>query len=502
VQPAARPDVYAAVERFLASARKPILLDPGEEPFPISSGNFVLIPRGSFATIECWTETRNLVRRVRRIAAQRPGRLDLEVERFGSRPGRLLLLDRAHPSNDAAARHGVRLQYRERFRLALRRQFPNWNIAELSTEPDLHHSLSPSYPRAFLRRGRAAFAAIGASDNCLDHGGVLSFGLIWLDHLRRREKRYGVEGLALFLPAEKERTTCHRVRYLNPQIARYGVFVQHSEGAEDPVSPEDYSNLDTKLEPFRESMSNSSLELRESVQRIAAIPGVEQRSKPDGSVSLAVRGLEFALSSHGALFFGIEDRQKAVEPRHFREIEQLANGLLRLRHAQAADRANSLYTRHPEAWLESQVRSAIESLDAALLPSPLYSQAPHLAGGDRGVIDLLASDRSGGLAVIEVKATEDIHLPLQALDYWMHVKWHLERGEFTANGYFPGVSLRPDPPRLLLVAPALDFHPTNQTVLQYFSREVPAERIGIGLEWRKELKVMYRAPASKWPSQS
>jgi hypothetical protein len=107
--------------------------------------------------------------------------------------------------------------------------------------------------------------------------------------------------------------------------------------------------------------------------------------------------------------------------------------------------------------------------------------------------------------VIEVKASEDIHLPLQALDYWMRVKWHLERREFERAGYFPGISLLSDSPRLLLVAPALDFHPSNETVLRYFSPEIMVERVGVGIEWRKELRVMFRAPlvpSNPWPSQS
>jgi hypothetical protein len=48
-------------------------------------------------------------------------------------------------------------------------------------------------------------------------------------------------------------------------------------------------------------------------------------------------------------------------------------------------------------------------------------------------------------------------------------------------------------PRLLLVSPALDLHPSNERVLRYFSPRIPVERIGVGLEWRKELKVMYRS---------
>ncbi len=115
------------------------------------------------------------------------------------------------------------------------------------------------------------------------------------------------------------------------------------------------------------------------------------------------------------------------------------------------------------------------------------------AAADRGVLDLPAVDRCGRLAVLELKASEDIHLPLQALDYWMRVKWHLDRREFGAKGYFPGIELDQEPPRLLLVSPALDFHPANERVLRFFSPGIPVERVGVGLQWRRELKVMFRS---------
>jgi hypothetical protein len=169
-----------------------------------------------------------------------------------------------------------------------------------------------------------------------------------------------------------------------------------------------------------------------------------------------------------------------------------------MRHPQAMDRGNSLYLRHPEAWLESQVRAQIETLDAMMYPHPLYGQVPQFAAGERGIIDLLGVDRSGRLAVIEVKASEDIHLPLQALDYWMRVKWHLDRQEFSARGYFPGIGLANIAPRLLLVAPSLEYHPSNETILKYFSTEVPVERVGVGLEWRQELRIMFRFLSASW----
>jgi hypothetical protein len=36
------------------------------------------------------------------------------------------------------------------------------------------------------------------------------------------------------------------------------------------------------------------------------------------------------------------------------------------------------------------------------------------------------------------------------------------------------------------------FHPTNEKVLRYFGPEIEVERIGIGMEWRRNLKVMFR----------
>jgi len=52
----------------------------------------------------------------------------------------------------------------------------------------------------------------------------------------------------------------------------------------------------------------------------------------------------------------------------------------------------------------------------------------------------------------------------------------------------------------MFVAPALDFHPTTETILRYFAPEVDVERIGLGVEWRKQIKVMFRAHGSAKPA--
>ncbi|MDQ2901340.1 MAG: hypothetical protein M3Y07_16315, partial [Acidobacteriota bacterium] len=164
------------------------------------------------------------------------------------------------------------------------------------------------------------------------------------------------------------------------------------------------------------------------------------------------------------------------------------------------DRESPLYRQDPEAWLESRVRSDIETVDASLLPVPVYGQVPAFAGGERGIIDALAIDTAGRLAVLELKAVADLQLPMQALDYWMRVKAHLDREEFGAQGYFPGAAILKAPPRLLLIAPALEFHPTTESILRYFLPSIEVERIGLGANWRSDLQVMFRLRGAERPS--
>lgn len=482
-------DVRQKIERFLAACPQPVLSEPGEEPLAITTENFVLESRGDVLRLQAWDDRRNLARRVVGIESESKGKLVLRIEKFGKQTGSLTLMDPARASRENLGLKSARQEFRELFRRFLRRQFPNYKLAELTTEADLEHSLSPAYPRALLKQGSSAWAAIGAAMDPFHSDGVLTFGLIWLDYLRRREPALAIHGLILYLPARGEKTTCLRLLFLSPDIARYMAFAYSEDGAEEAIDLRDYGNLDTRLEPCRRRVPSQADDLIEFVREL---PDVETVDRGDGELSLRVHGAEFARTAGGELLFGI-DARRPLKDAHGDELLTMAAGLSRIRSADAVDRQNPLYLRNPEAWLESQVRNNIEAIDARLLASPIYGQVPAFAAAGRGVLDLLAVDRSGRLTVIEIKASEDIQLPLQALDYWMRVKWHLDRREFSACGYFPGIELLPEPPRLLLVAPAIGFHPANESVLRYLAREIEVERLGVGIEWKKELKVMFRS---------
>jgi hypothetical protein len=477
-----RSRAQASIRAFLEAARQPVALEPGYDPVPVTAGCWELIEAGNRLTLQVWTDDRNLVRRVLRIDTQAPGRIDLTIERFGKRSGVLQLLDMARPRGEGAARKATRQSFREVFRRMLTRQYPGWQIVELTAEPDLQHSLSPAYPRAFLRRGGAGRAAIAASGTA-DDGGALTFGLIWLDYLRRREPRTVIAGLSLFLPAGSERMACHRMRHLRRDAASWSAFL-YRDTWEQPVDFEDAGNIESAL--IHRAGIAAVPDWLAPVQALGFVDTVECGA----AISLRVRGLEFARCHGGEVRFGLGTKRLArVSNRG--EIERLAVEIATSRDGQGVLSATA-----PERWLESRIRSNVTAIDAGLLPEPVYGQAPTITSGERGVVDLLAAGLDGRLCVIEVKASEDVHLPMQALDYWARVKWHLEAGDFSRCGYFRDVPLRITPPRLILVAPALHFHPTTETLLRFFPSEIDVEKIGVGANWRTELKVVLRERSS------
>jgi hypothetical protein len=56
-----------------------------------------------------------------------------------------------------------------------------------------------------------------------------------------------------------------------------------------------------------------------------------------------------------------------------------------------------------------------------------------------------------------------------------------------------------DAPRIVLVAPALEFHSTSEAVLSYLSPEIDIMRVGLAADWRRELRVMFRLRGAERP---
>ena len=420
----------------------------------MQTGQFELAQKAGALVVSTWDETRQLHRRAIAVAEDRPGRLTLTIERFGGKLGMIVLYDESQPASAPLRKQGERHHFREQLRGLLRKQYPGWRLLDLSADLDMEHSLSANYPRALLRKGPCGVAVIGAAPGPAEPTLALTYGLIWLAYLRRREPDLRIESLAIFLPAPALTATALRLKWLTG--AQFRLFTYSAEGQSQELDPADCGNLHTELRPAQ-----------------AHTPSPLHAEAESTAKGVRLRGLEVPACAPGELPAAIAE-------------------MARLRSADAPDRLNPLYSRRPEGWLEAQIRRHLDAIDATLQTAPLYGQVIAVAGVDRGIADILAVDFDGRLAVLEIKAEEDIHLPLQALDYWMRIAHHAAQADFRPRNYFPAAQLRLDPPKLLLVAPALSFHPTTETILRFFSSKIAVERIGLALEWRQTVRVLFR----------
>ena len=189
--------------------------------------------------------------------------------------------------------------------------------------------------------------------------------------------------------------------------------------------------------------------------------------------------------------FGVGAEERVLDDRNFPLFLQLLTAVRDTRHPYGS-RQNPLFRLHPERWLESLVVADVSVIDERLDSHALYSQVPAFSASDRAMLDVLTTTNDGRLAVVELKADEDIHLPLQGLDYWSRVQWHHSRQEFPRFGYFADRELSPEKSLLYSVAPAFHVHPQTDVLLRYISPEIDWEFVGIDVHWREGVKVVFR----------
>jgi hypothetical protein len=460
-------------------------------------------PRGTF--LHLWSEERNLVRRVLAVAEQSAEHLELDVSRFGrAQPARLTF------SLPTAMRTPQRLS-RERFRLQLRRlleqHFPDEDVLALTSAPDLEHSLSGSYVRGVMRSGAAehALLAAAAGEDASTLDAMLTFGLLWLDRCRQMASRRALRSLRLFFPlaegVEAARLTAHRLAALVPE-ASVELFTHDVRAARmTRLDASDRGNIQTWLSPAREfeRLRESAREIAERLIALApAAVDTVVRVSPAGEATdllFRFRGLPFARWHAGRVYCATSldgaDFAEQLWDGNWRTLEELVSTLAEHRTAGARDRNHPLYRAAPERWLEQLLAADITRIEPALRREHVYAQVPSLGPG-RSVLDVLAVTREGRLAVVELKASEDLHLVLQGADYWLRVKWHLEHGDFERHGYFRGVELQAKPPLLFLVAPGLRFHPATDVLKKYVAPEIELVRVGLNENWREGLQVVLR----------
>jgi len=332
----------------------------------------------------------------------------------------------------------------------------------------------------------------GESSDATDN--ILTFALIWLRRVRESNFRSAITGVRIILPKNACGTVAHRLAALDPQLPVE--LYEHDPALNilDKIDPRRAGNLDAWLVPHRESetLLNQARPALDPIIALAPQAVTLHPAAQSREVWLRFRGLPFARWDDGRVFFGINDAREELTPASRSALTHLLHDLEVHRHPLASDTRHSLYRVQPERWLESIVREDVTRIDAMLDQRFVYAQVFANAGGEHGILDLLTVRRSGRLAVIELKASEHIHLPLQAADYWLRVRRQLQTGEIARYGYFPAIALQAASPLVYLVAPALRFHPTTDDLLKYLSPELDIVRVGLAESWRRGLRVVMR----------
>jgi hypothetical protein len=512
------------IESYLADHPAAALLEDGRVIFDMRTARYSVGESHGRCLLEFWSEERNVVRTVVDVQ-KRPACLRLLTRRMGAAKPQALELAPTSDRRTPTARDTARRNYQRLLERVLARHFVGAKVDGFRTAMDLEHSFGPAYVRGRLLSGSAADAVIGVgeAESAAIVDGILTLGILWLDYCRKHgDSRRHFGGLKVVAPAGAWRATAERMAWLNRAAATMELFTLDERSEElTPVDFRDIGNLESTLvhafsgEAAIERCS-AGIERLMALVPAAARERVEVRANSATEVGLLLHGLEFARVRHGAAVhsfvreneptFGAGASETPLTPENEAAACELFARLFASRHADGAQ-TDPLFRMAPEPWLESRVRAGLGELLPALRGNLIYSQVPAVRPGDRGMLDLLALDRSGRLAVLELKADEDLHLPLQALDYWIRVRaLNADRrpgpqgaepvSAFVRKGYFPGAEVSPLAPRLILAAPALRIHPANEAVLKYFSPEIEWELVALSEHWRRELKVVFRKRSS------
>jgi hypothetical protein len=495
--------IVQLLQDFLAGSRDAVVLEDGQVAFDLAMARYSVTGEHNKCLLHLWSAERNTVRRVLDIQVKNDI-LHLVVQRLGqARPSRLEICrqrDRRSPS----AKKAARAAYHQKLRRLMERRFAGFVVTQLSTAMDLERSFGPIYARGVLKQGQSAFSVLGvnADETQSSIDAALTYGILWLDACRNsQDGRVLVQGLKLFLPTGTSELTRERMGHLS-RAAKWQLYeFDEKEDTVREIDCADRGNVSTRLVRCPDEAAAHE-RFAESIGRIRKLlPGCEIAVLSPAEIAFRLKGLEFArarvahdprsVSTGQEIVFGIGAEEHVLAPENETQFADLVRRGAQIRQP-GGPKQHVVYRLHPERWLEALVVRNVADLDERLNAGQLYSQVPAFSASDRAMIDVLTTTREGRLAVVELKAEEDIHLPLQGLDYWSRVAWHHARGEFQRFGYFPARELSAEKPLLLLVAPAFHVHPATDTLLRFISPEVDWMLIGIDERWRKGVRVVFR----------
>ena len=503
-------ELARSLEQFFSSHPRAALLEDGRVIFEMAAAQYSISADHGRCVLHLWSEERNMVRTVVGLEARKET-LRIRVRRLGTQRPQSIEVVKDRDLRTPATRALSRTRYLQLLERLINRHFNEYKLEGLRSAMDLEHSFGPCYARGLLVRGQQCWALIGvnAEESQATIDGVLTLGILWLAYCREHNTGKRIcQGLKVLLPAGSGGVTRARMAWLNRELAQWELYEVGGSDELASIDARDQGNLKMRL--VHAFNPEAAMErAREGVAYVVRLlpPGMQSRvtvtARNANEVGISLYGLEFARVRQGFVS-GSFDRQVNItfgagpsETPLLKETEAGFTGLMQRlfdsRHPEGSAR-NPLFRLQSEAWLQSMLAGDLSRIDDCLGTDVVtYHQVPAFAGADRAMLDLLTVTRAGRLAILELKVDEDLHFPLQGLDYWIRVHWLQQQPrELEQNGYFPGTLLLPDSPLMFYVVPALRLHPSMETVLQHFSPAVPWAVVALNEAWRSEPKIIFR----------
>lgn len=382
----------------------------------------------------------------------------------------------------------------------MRSEYAGCRILSFSRTTDRTDSLSGAFHR--IRAGDAhgdhlILAAGQDSSAAIPFVSALTQALLWITHLRKKGGLSQTPRAHIVVPPEYAGVMQHRAALLDRAAIETAVWQYEDLPGETlavrkaplPAPPQENREFRWPvLGPFRWTSRLAQI-IDLAPAQIKRYPRFQEYD------SLRLCGLEFATARGDArdvISFGVGDERLDLDDDNFDQLRKLVEAILYFRRADCPDPHHPYYRLQAERWLEALILENVPDIFPELMPESVYSQIPVYLGKDPGRVDILGADKRGTLVVLELKVSPDPDLPLQALDYWGRVVRHSEEGDFLRRGYFSGIRLSGEPPKIYLVSPIFSAHDSIERIVRFFMPRLEIWKVLINEDWRCGVKVLRR----------
>jgi len=381
----------------------------------------------------------------------------------------------------------------------VRRRFPSCRVVSITQGSEKARSLSGSFVRLVLLRGNNLHLVLVSDATCTARTvpSIITQAILWLRYVETRWKHRKLSRIYLLVPRASSAKILHRMRFLNGERLKFQVWTRH------PEKPSEWElRRKSSRSAFRENRDYSwpvmgPFRWSPLLARVVDLAPVAIRRHPrlHRYDTLRLHGLEFARvygQERDRIFYGVGEQKTELTKDRFGDLRALVEEILFYRRPDSSNSRHPFFRLQSERWLESLILEDAARIFPELAPGAVYSQIPVYFTEDAGRVDVLGADDGGRLVVMELKTAEDPDLPLQSIDYWGRVIAHNKNGDFQRRGYFPGVRITRDPPRIYLVAPVFSFHDSNERIFRFLHPTLELWRISVNEDWRCGVRVMRR----------